>query len=81
MNATNDYDVHIRNYCRMTLYLAEKALNIGVPKEILQQDSAELLNPLFNIDKIGERPIMNVGVDREENDEINHWARHVIKMT
>ena len=26
MNATNDYDVHIRDYCRMTLYLAKKAL-------------------------------------------------------
>ena len=26
MNTINDYDVHIRDYCRMTLYLAKKAL-------------------------------------------------------
>lgn len=48
--------------------------------EILQQDSGELLDPLFNIDKIGERPIMNVEVDREESFEMNHRVRHVIKM-
>lgn len=65
----------------MTLYLAEKALNINIPKEILQQDLGELLNPLLNMDKIGERPIINVEVDREENDDINHRARHIIKMT
>ena len=40
-----------------------------------------MIDPLFSIDKIGERPIMNVEVDREENDEIDHRARHVIKMT
>lgn len=50
----NDYDVHIRDFCRMTLYLVEKALNIKIPLEILQQDLAELLGPLFNKDKIGE---------------------------
>lgn len=81
MNAINNYDVHIRDYCRMTLHLAKKALKVQIPKEILKQDLGELLDPLFNIDKIGERPIMNVEVDREENDDINHQGRHVIKMT
>ena len=53
MNATNDYDVFIRDYCRMTLYLEEKALNLTIPDEIKQQDSKELLDPLFNADKVG----------------------------
>ena len=72
MNATNDYDVHIRDYCRMTFYLAKKALQLNVLNKIRQQDSKELLDPLFNSDKIGERPIMNVEVHREEADDINH---------
>ena len=36
MNATNDYDVCIRDYCRMTLYLAEKALQLKILEEIRQ---------------------------------------------
>ena len=59
MNATNDYDVRIRDYYRMTLYLAESTLKFNIPVEIRQQDSKELLDPLFNLDKIRERPIMN----------------------
>lgn len=54
MNATNDYDVRISDYCRMTLYLVEKALKIKFLLQILQQDSRELLDPLFSADKIGE---------------------------
>ena len=80
MNATNDYDVFIRDYCRMTLYLVKKALQLNIPDEIRKQDSKELLDPLFSIDKIGERPILNAEVDREEGDDINHQGRHVIRM-
>ena len=36
---------------------------------------------MFNKDKIGDLPIMNVEVDKEENSDINHRARHVIKLT
>ena len=43
MNATNDYDVLIKDSCRMTLYLVEKALNIKIQLEILQQDSREYI--------------------------------------
>ena len=81
MNATNDYDVRIRDYCRMTLYLAEKALHLTISDEIRLQDSQELLDPLFNIDKVGKRPILNAKIDREEGDDINHRARNVIIMT
>ena len=34
MIATNDYNVYIRDYCRMTLYLAKKALHLTIPDEI-----------------------------------------------
>ena len=72
MNATNDYDVHIKDCYRMTLYLAEKALQLNIPEEIRQKDAKELLDPLFNLDKISERSIMDVKVDREEANDINH---------
>ena len=80
MNATNDYDVCIRDDCRMNLYLAEKALQLNILEEIRQQDSKELLDPLFNSNKIGERPIMNAEVNMEEADDINHRVRHAFKM-
>lgn len=80
MNVINDYDVRIRDYYGMTLYLAESTLNLNILVEIRQRDSKELLDPLFNLDKIRERPIMNAKVDREEGDDINHRERHVVKM-
>ena len=81
MNATDDYDVRIRDYCRMTLYLAEKALHLTFPDEVWLQDSQEVLDPLFNASKVGERPILTAEIDREEGDDIDHRARHVIRMT
>ena len=80
MNTIDDYDVHIRDYCRMNLYLKESALKIKIPLKIVQQDTKDLLDPLFNRDKIGDMPIMNVEIDREENLNINHRARRVIKL-
>ena len=65
----------------MTLYLAKKGLKIKIPLKILQQDLGELLDPLFYTDKIRERPIVNVEVDREDNFDINHRVRNIIKMT
>ena len=53
---------------------------MNILEEIRQQDLKEVLDPLFNLDKIGERPIMNAEVDREEFDDINHRARHNIRM-
>jgi hypothetical protein len=64
----------------ITLYLVENTLDLNIPEEIRQQDSKELLDPLFNFKKIGERPIMNAKVDREEGDNINHQVRHVVRM-
>ena len=47
----------------------------------MQQDLEELLNPLFNGDRIGDRPIMNVKSKKQEKLDINHRVRHVIKLT
>ena len=54
---------------------------MNIPEEIRQQDSKELLDPLFNTDKFGERPILNAEVDIEEGDDINHQVRHIVRMT
>ena len=81
MNATDYYDVCIRDYCRMTLYLEESALKINISLKIIQKDTKDLINPLFNRDKIGDRPIMNAKINKEEKSNINHRARLVIKFT
>ena len=71
MNAVDDYEIQIRDYCRMTLYLARNALKIKVPLKVVQQDTLDVLDPLYNQDKICHRPIMNAKIDREENIDIN----------
>lgn len=81
MNATNDYDVHIGDYSRMTLYLVESVLKVKIPLNIVQKYTEDLLDSLFIRDKIGDRPIMNVEIDKEENSNINHRERHIIKLT
>lgn len=78
MNALDDYKIQIKDYCRMTLYLVGSALKRKVPLKIVQQDPEEVLDPLYNRDKIHDRPIMNAEIDREENADINHKVRHVI---
>ena len=52
MNVTNNYDVRIRDYCRLTLYLGKKALRINILLKIVQKYMEEFLDPLFNRDKI-----------------------------
>ena len=41
----------------------------------------DVQDPLYNRDKIFDGPIMNVEIDKEENLDINHRARHIIKLT
>ena len=65
----------------MTLYLARSSLKIKIPLKVVQQDIQEVLDPLYNHDKIFDRPIMNAEVDREENVDINHRVRHIIQLT
>lgn len=65
----------------MTLYLETTTLEIKVPLKIIQQDIGDVLDPLFNREKIGDRPIMNAEMDNEENSDLNHQDIHVIKLT
>ena len=52
MNPIDDYDIHIRDYCRMSIYLESSALKIMVPLMVVQQDIEDVLDPFYNIDKI-----------------------------
>ena len=52
MNVLDDYKIQIRDYFRMTLYLVGSAFKINVPLKIVQQDTKDFLDPLYNRDKI-----------------------------
>ena len=80
MNATDNYDVYIRDYCRMNLYLVEMDLKMKIPLNIVQQDIEDLVNPLLKKEKIGDKPITNVNIDKEEKLDINHRERRTIKL-
>lgn len=78
MNVVDDYHIWIMDYCKMTLYLEGNVLKIKVPLKVFQQDTLYVLDPLYNQDRIYDRPIMNAEIDREENEDINYRARHII---
>ena len=48
MNVVDDYDIQIRDYCRMTLYLAGSALKIKITLKLVKQDTEEVLDHLYN---------------------------------
>lgn len=50
----------------MTLYLVEKALKIKIPLKVVQKDTQEVLDPLYNCDKIYDRLIMNTKINRDD---------------
>jgi hypothetical protein len=81
LNCQDDYEVRIRDYCRMGLTMAEKVLKIQIPYSVVQRDTPDILDPLYNIDKIYERPVVNAEVDKSKNDDIMHRARHIIDLT
>lgn len=62
----------------MTLYLEWITLMIKVPLKVVQQDTKDVIDPLYNKEKIYDRPIMNVEINRDENADINHRDRHII---
>ena len=57
MNATNYYDVCIKDYCRMSFNLAEKNLHLTIPDEIRIQDSKKLLDPYSMQIKLVRDPV------------------------
>ena len=65
----------------MTLYLVGSTLKIKIPLKVVQKDTQELLDPLYNRDKIFDRRIMNAEIDKEENEKINHRVRHINQLT
>ena len=78
MNLLDDYDVQIRDYCRMTLYLEEKELKMNIPLKFVEKDMKYVLDPLYNRDKIYDRMIMNLEISRYENVDINNKAYHIV---
>ena len=52
-----------------------------IPPKALEKDVFEIKDPLYNRDKIYDRPIMNVEIAHEENDDIDHQRRHVVEIT
>lgn len=80
MNLIDAYDFFIRDYCRMSLYLAENVLNMKIPLKAIEKDVPWIMDPLYKRDKIYDRPIMNVEIGHEENDNIDHQDRHVVEL-
>ncbi len=39
ITVVDDYDIHIRHYCRMTLYLVEKVLKIKIFLRDIEKDT------------------------------------------
>ncbi len=76
MNTVDEYDIQIQDYCRMNLYLVEKVLKMKIPLKAIEKNTKDFLDPLYNHDKIFDRPIMNTKVDMEENVDVNHRVRH-----
>ena len=80
-NCIDDYVVWIKKFCRMSLQLIKKALNITIPLKVWNKDSLDVLGPLYNRDKIFEFPIMVVEIGHKENDDIHHRKRHIVQLT
>ena len=39
MNVIDNYDIQIRDYCRMTLYLVEKELKMKILLKFMEKDT------------------------------------------
>ena len=81
LNCQDDYEVCVRDYYLMDLKLEEEVLQISLMLEIIDHDTPNILDPIYNRDKIYERAIINAEVATTENDDIMHMERHVIALT
>ena len=72
MNIVDDYDIFIRDYCRIIVQLIEKVLNIDIPLKASNKDVPGILDPLYSKEKIYERPVMNAKIGHKEENDINH---------
>ena len=64
----------------MELKLVEEVLQIPLSLKIFDQDTPNILDPIYNRDKIYDRVIVNVEVATDENDDIMYMVRHVIEL-
>ena len=65
----------------MDLKLAKEVLQILLSLKIIDQDTPNILDLIYNRDKIFDRAIVNTKVATKENDNTMHRARHVIELT
>ena len=60
--------------------MAEKVLNTEISFKARNKDFTEIMDPLYNRDKIYERTITNVEIGHVENANINHQGQHVVEL-
>lgn len=58
----------------MSLHLVEKGLIMEIPLKAWDKDVPEIMDPLYNKDKTYDRPIMNVSIGCDKNDDMDHWV-------
>ena len=80
MYSIDNYDIQIKNYYRMSFLLVEMELNLSIPLKVWQKYVFYVLDPLYNRETIFKHPIRNTKIGREENNDIQHWTRHVIQI-
>ena len=65
----------------MDLIIVEEVLQINISLNAIDKDLLDILDPLYNRDKMYESTVVNVEIAIEENDGIMHKVRHIIKLT
>ena len=66
MHVIDDYDVRIRDYYRMSLYLAHNIPKMKIPFKAIEKDTKDIMDPLYNRDNIYDSLIMNGKIVRDE---------------
>ena len=61
--------------------MAEEVLQILLSLEIIDQDTPNILDLIYNRDKKFDRVVVNAKVAIDENDDIMQKAKHVIELT
>ena len=62
----------------MDLALENKVLRLQISLKAWGKDSLNILVLFYNRNKIYEMIVVNAKVTKKENDDIMHWARHII---
>lgn len=63
----------------MSLHLVENVRKIKIPLKAIDKDVLEVMDPLYDREKIYDKPIMNVEIGCKENYDIDHQARDVVE--